>query len=260
MAKSRFEYVRHFEQVESCLRNTFIVVRIDGRGFTNFCKEHDFTKPNDRAALDLMNACAMECCQQFNEIFLGYGQSDEYSFVFRRDAKIFNRRKTKIVSLIVSLFSSSYVFYWKKYMNDKQLLSIPQFDGRIVLYPALDNIKDYFRWRQADCHINNLFNTCFWNLVKTGGMSETEAEKELSGTVSKDKHEILFSRFHINYNDEPEIFRKGSVIMEKDETSSGEDAEKNDGSKKKRPKRTKIVRQVTHIDIMKDSFWASLDL
>ena len=29
------------------------------------------------------------------------------------------------------------------------------------------NIKDYMRWRQVDCHINNLFNTTFWALVQS---------------------------------------------------------------------------------------------
>ena len=33
MSKSKFEYVKAFEQDDSLLRNTFIVVRIDGRGF-----------------------------------------------------------------------------------------------------------------------------------------------------------------------------------------------------------------------------------
>ena len=33
MAKSRFEYVRHFEQNDSCLPNCWVVVRIDGKNF-----------------------------------------------------------------------------------------------------------------------------------------------------------------------------------------------------------------------------------
>ena len=31
--------------------------------------------------------------------------------------------------------------------------------------------------------------------------------------MAADKNEILFSRFGINYNREPEIFKKGSVIF-----------------------------------------------
>ena len=32
------------------------------------------------------------------------------------------------------------------------------------------------------------------------------------GTLAADKNEILFSRFQINYNNEPGMFKKGSVI------------------------------------------------
>lgn len=33
------------------------------------------------------------------------------------------------------------------------------------------------------------------------------------GTLAADKNEILFSKFKINYNNEPEMFRKGSVVF-----------------------------------------------
>lgn len=44
-------------------------------------------------------------------------------------------------------------------------------------------------------------------------MDAKEAEKELSGTLSSDKNEILFSRFGINYNNEEDMFKKGSVVF-----------------------------------------------
>ncbi len=59
-------------------------------------------------------------------------------------------------------------------------------------------------WRFVDTHINNLYNTAFWGLVFKCGMSNREAQEELSGTLSKE-NEILFSDCGINYNDEPEI-------------------------------------------------------
>lgn len=33
------------------------------------------------------------------------------------------------------------------------------------------------------------------------------------GTVSSDKNEILFSRYGINYNNEQEMYKKGSVLF-----------------------------------------------
>ena len=61
-------------------------------------------------------------------------------------------------------------------------------------------------------HINNLYNTTFWTLVQQGGMGAREAEQRLSGTYSADKNEILFKEFGINYNNEPECFKKGTVL------------------------------------------------
>ena len=45
---------------------------------------------------------------------------------------------------------------------------LPVFDSRCVLYPDKKNVMDYFAWRQVDCHINNLYNTCFWGLALDG--------------------------------------------------------------------------------------------
>ena len=33
------------------------------------------------------------------------------------------------------------------------------------------------------------------------------------GTVSSDKNEILFSEYNINYNNLPQMYRKGSVLL-----------------------------------------------
>mmetsp|Transcript_14721 Transcript_14721/g.17205 ORF Transcript_14721/g.17205 Transcript_14721/m.17205 type:complete len:275 (-) Transcript_14721:965-1789(-) len=266
MAGSRFEYVRKFESGNDvCLLNTYMVVRIDGRGFHMFTTEHGFSKPNDERALNLMNCCAMECVKHFSDIVLAYGQSDEYSFVFRKSSSLFNRRASKIISCMVSLFASKYVMSWSEFMSDCVLKVPPQFDGRVVTYPSYKNMQDYFSWRQADCHINNLYNTCFWNLVKQKKLTHVEAKDRLSGTVSKDKNELLFSEFGINYNNEPIMFRKGSTIMWTEiaepkvdtiKTVREMESDKNVNTKlmrgKKRPKK-KIF--LSHVDMIKDSFW-----
>ena len=103
------------------LPKTYIVVRVDGRNFTKFCEAHKFHKPNDMRGLNLMNKAAKQVVNQFKDVVIAYGQSDEYSFVFKKNTNVFNRRADKLLSVIVSLFSSSYVFYFRKYFNDKQL-------------------------------------------------------------------------------------------------------------------------------------------
>lgn len=218
MAKSRFEYVKQYERDNILLQDTFIVIRIDGRGFHKFSEHYQFTKPNDIRALNLSNAAAFNVKRALKDIFLAFGESDEYSFVFKPDTELFNRREAKLVTTVVSLFTANYVQLWPKFFPDQELhvKHLPTFDGRAVAYPNLKTIKDYVSWRFVDTHINNLYNTTFWTLVLKGGMTTTEAENRLAGTLSADKNEILFKEFDLNYNNEPEIFKKGSLIY-KDE-------------------------------------------
>jgi tRNA(His) guanylyltransferase len=167
-----------------------------------------------------MNLAALNVVNSFNEIFLAYGQSDEFSFAFKRETKIYNRRAEKILTCIlyiyldiVSCFTSAYVFNWNKIFEGVELKFPPQFDGRIILYPSFENLKDYFSWRQVDCHINNLYNTTFWALVLMGKLTCEEAHSRLKGTYSKDKNEILYNQFGINYNFIEEIYKRGTLIF-----------------------------------------------
>ncbi|KAJ1799274.1 tRNA-histidine guanylyltransferase 1-like [Coemansia sp. RSA 2399] len=249
MAKSKYEYVRNFEIEDRLLPSTWLVARIDGQGFTKFTAQHGFEKPNDVRALNLMNRAATMVLESMQEIVLGYGQSDEYSFVFSRDAKAYGRRASKLSTLLVSRFTSAYVFYWNEFFPDTPLKCLPAFDSRIVVYPSDRILRDYLCWRQVDCHINNMYNTCFWALVNKGGLSQKEAEKRLSGTLSSDKNELLFSEFKLNYNNEAEIFKRGSVLIRDKRIV---DVPGPDGVP---AKRTKTFVSTLHCDIVKNKFW-----
>jgi tRNA(His) guanylyltransferase len=137
------------------------------------------------------------------------------SFVFHKDADMFDRRTYKIISTIISTFTAFYVHLWPTYFPNTPLQPphIPTFDGRAVCYPSTGNLRDYLSWRQVDCHINNLYNTTFWAMRLKGGLEAREVETQLSGTLASDKNEILWAKYGINYNNEEEMYRKGSVVF-----------------------------------------------
>lgn len=106
--------------------------------------------------------------------------------------------QSKILTSVVSTFTSAYVFNWSRFLPDTPLASLPTFDGRLVVYPTEKDVRDYFSWRQADsklsrrrclskltfparrtAHINNLYNTTFWALIQQGGLSTKDAHKRL---------------------------------------------------------------------------------
>ncbi|XP_076812244.1 putative tRNA(His) guanylyltransferase isoform X1 [Clavelina lepadiformis] len=262
MANSHYEYVKKFEISDPCLLNCWPIVRIDGKNFHKFSKLHKFKKPNDDRALNLMTKSAESVMNMCHDIVVSYGQSDEYSFVFKKSTATYNRRASKLSSVVVSQFSSAYVFHWKDFFPDQELLYPPAFDSRVILYPSDKNMRDYLSWRQVDCHINNLYNTCFWSLVHSG-MTPFTAQDELKGTLASDKNEILFSKFGINYNNLPQLYRKGTVLIREkaDVNSSGNDDEEpiseamdadlNDSKKRK------LCKPITALntDIIGDEFW-----
>jgi len=255
MANSKYEYVRLYEHQDVLLPQTYIVVRVDGRKFHHFSKRYDFAKPNDLGALTVMNDAAQGVLRDVQDIFLAYGDSDEYSFVFLKDTGLFERRSAKLVSTVVSTFTAHYMLNWSRHFPDRPLTAqgLPSFDGRAVLYPNLAVLRDYFCWRQVDCHINNLYNTTFWALVSQGGLTPDEAETRLQGTVSADKNEILFSEFGINYNNEPDIFKKGTTL--KWERMAGPAptnlSKRQEERRRKTLGKTKI--EVRHSDLIRDN-------
>ncbi|KAH7106461.1 tRNAHis guanylyltransferase [Auriculariales sp. MPI-PUGE-AT-0066] len=272
MAGSRFAYVRNFELPDPLLPDTFLVVRLDGHSFHKFSEEHSFEKPNDERALKLMDHAARALMDEFKDISLAYGQSDEFSFLLRKSCTLYNRRESKIVSTLASYFTSVYVMQWSSYFPDTSCKYPPCFDGRVVAYPAAQHVRDYFSWRQADAHINNLYNTVFWALVQQNGQTTTQAHDTLKGTVSSVKHEILFQQFGVNYSTLPARYRKGSVLVRQLEVVAPVEAAEGasfDGEAAfgphawrtsevgrptpvKRPKK-KVV--VLHEDIIENKFW-----
>lgn len=248
MANSKYEYVKDFEVNDNILPHTWIVIRIDGRAFTKFSQAHQFQKPNDLQALLLMNASAVAVVEDLADVVFAYGVSDEYSFVLRKTSTLYQRRASKLISVICSLFASSYVMNWGKYFPETKLQYAPAFDGRAVCYPSESILRDYLSWRQVDCHINNQYNTCFWNLVGSG-KSTAESQNMLKGTTADVKNNLLFDTFKINYNDLPQIFRKGSIVYRKkvEKVVKVEDGQE--------IKRLRSFAVVEHEDIIRDNFW-----
>lgn len=121
----------------------------------------------------ILPQCARRIMKEYGEIVVGYGESDEFSFVFSRSAHAYGRRAAKLQTNIVSLFTSYYVFLWSDFFPDTKLQYPPCFDARTVMYPSYQTIRDYLAWRQVDTHINNLYNTTFWRLVQSGMTSQS---------------------------------------------------------------------------------------
>ncbi|XP_057971564.1 tRNA(His) guanylyltransferase 1-like isoform X2 [Malania oleifera] len=212
MANSKYEYVKSFEVEDEVMLPNLIVVRIYGRDFRRFSEAHEFKKPNDKRALKLMRSCAASVLEEYPDIVFSYGFNDEYSFVLKRTSKFYQRRASKILSVIVSFFTSLYAIKWKEYFPGKELRYPPSFHSQVISCASMEVLQEYLAWRQNDCHVNNLYYACLWMLIKSG-KAESEAQEILKGTEKPEKNELLYKQFDVNYNKYAVLFRQGSCVL-----------------------------------------------
>lgn len=180
----------------------YIVVRLDGKGFTRLTKDvWNFEAPFDIKFRDLMvdtTEHLMSC--GFNILF-GYTQSDEISLLFHPQEESFNRKTRKIISILAAEASAKFSLLHQK---------IAVFDARICILPNTKVVEDYFRWRHEDAHRNALNAHCYWMLRKEGE-SVKVATSQVKGLNRQEKHNLLFSR-EINFNDLPSWQKRGTGL------------------------------------------------
>ncbi len=160
-----------------------IVVRLDGHGFTKLTKESwDLERPFDIKFHDIMVSTVEHLIRNCNfRIVYGYTQSDEISLLLHVDDNAFGRKERKLLSILASEASVAFSIAAGRHAV---------FDSRIVPLPGIDDIVDYFRWRQEDALRNCLESHCYWMLRKQGD-SASEAGAKIKGTPNTAKKEML---------------------------------------------------------------------
>lgn len=181
------------------LPRTYVVARIDGRGFTQLTrKKHRFDAPYDVRVRDMMIATTAHLMECGFKVVYGYTQSDEISLLFHRDDDSFNRKVRKWVSILAGEASACFSL---------ALGAHAAFDARLSLLPDRALVVDYFRWRHEDAHRNALHGHCYWRL-RAEGLSERAATEKLEGLGISDRNELLFSR-GINFDTLPTWQKRG---------------------------------------------------
>jgi tRNA(His) guanylyltransferase len=158
-----------------------------------------------------MRFCGLKTMERYPDISFSFGQSDEFSFIFKKSAELFDRKRDRLLSAIVSTFTSTFVLSWPLFFEAIPLRLLPSFDARAVLYSSFRVVRDYLSWRQADSHINALYNYTLCVLMRTG-LDGPTATALLSGTVSDEKKAILL-KHGIEFSMLPAMHRRGIILI-----------------------------------------------
>ena len=193
------------------LPNIYIVVRIDGRGFTRLTKDvYKFEAPYDIKFRDMMVETVKHLMQCGFKVLYGYTQSDEISLLLDIGEHSFNRKERKINSILAGEASGKFTHL---------LGGVASFDSRVCQLPNKKLVIDYFRWRNEDANRNALNAHCYWS-EREEGKSPKESSSRFERLSVAEKNEYLYQK-NINFNDLPNWQKRGIGIYWEEYEKSG---------------------------------------
>lgn len=211
MVNSKFEYVKAFESEEKLLHDTFIAVSIHGSNFLQFKKDHGMLFPYSDDLIRLMAASARHVMEDFSEISIGLGQDESFVFIFKRTASLYQRRRDKVLTNVISLFGSTFVYKWKLFFPNTTLKYLPIFTGNIILLPRSKIVKEFLYFEQIKM-VNKSIDQYTENIMERSGSSQVEIKDFIDNSSFGDKNELMF-RHGINFNNIPPWHKRGKIIF-----------------------------------------------
>jgi tRNA(His) 5'-end guanylyltransferase len=188
-------------------RRTFVLIRIDGKGFHTYTRH--CARPYDLDLMADMDATAAALCERVEGAKLAFVQSDEISllltdFATAQTEAWFDGNLQKICSVSASIATAHF--------NDARRTrlapeaadngALAYFDSRVWTIPQRIEVFNYFLWRQQDCSRNSISMTSQAHLPHA----------HLQGKSSDEMQEMLWQEKGINWNDLPAGFKRGRVI------------------------------------------------
>jgi tRNA(His) 5'-end guanylyltransferase len=155
-----------------------------------------------------MDNTAIDLCKQIQGVKMAFVQSDEISLVLtdfddiKTDAW-FDGNVQKIASVSASI--ATVAFNNGMYLDEDILADMSKvayFDSRVFTIPDLNDVVNYFIWRQQDATRNS---------IQMGAQS-MYSPKQLHGKNTDELQELMFQKGQ-NWNDYPAGFKRGRVIV-----------------------------------------------
>ncbi len=197
-------------------RRTFTIIRIDGKAFHTYTK--GLKRPFDDSLIEDMNATTAYLCKNIQGAKFGYVQSDEISIVLTDFDDLqthawFDNNLQKMVSVAASMATAKFnqlrmyraararEEVKRLHYDDIEKFKMAEFDARVFQIPFIDEVENYFIWRQQDAVRNSISSVA----------QSLYSAKQLHGVKTDQMQELIFQK-GINWNDYDFRLKRGAVI------------------------------------------------
>jgi tRNA(His) guanylyltransferase len=186
------------------------IIRVDGRSFSRLTK--DMKHPFDLDFRDRMIYTAKTLVKDFDAVY-AHTHSDEISILFRPDWELFSNEVEKLVSTSAAKAT-------RAFNHDHKQHRLGEFDSRIWFSGKLEDVLDYFDWRQSDCYRNAVSSVIYWHLIQDLNYTSGGATRVLEGKNTDWKLRYLSER-KIDFDSLPRWQKNGVAIYYESYTKSG---------------------------------------
>ena len=203
-------------------RRTYTIIRIDGKAFHTYTR--GLKRPFDDGLIEDMDLTTKYLCENIQGCKLGYVQSDEISLLLTdfdnlQTCAWFDGQVQKIVSVSASLATAKFNqlrilrelkseednISTNDYCNSIECTKLAHFDSRVFTIPNINEVGNYFIWRQKDAERNS---------IQSLGQS-LYSHKELENKNSSDIQEMCFQKGH-NWNDLKPEYKRGRLVLKQE--------------------------------------------
>lgn len=194
-----------------------IMLRIDGRSFSNYTKQLKLKKPFDERLRDIFIEVSKDLMEEFNPKYI-YTFSDELNLYLEHIP--YSGRIEKIDSVIASYVSASFMKHLflsrDMFEVDVSSLKAASFDCRIIQFS--DSYHKYLKWRQDEA-FRNCLNSYAQNILNQSHTNK-ETSEILFRLKKQDIHELLYEN-GINIAHVPTWHKRGVAIYKITEENEG---------------------------------------
>lgn len=186
-----------------------VIMRLDGRAFRTYLR--NLNKPFDMRFVEDMNWLTQKLCRHISGVTLAYTCSDEISLLIQtlnpQGEAWFGGKIQKMVSVAAG--------YASGLMSARRLgFDFPQggieeyepvvFDARVYTIPTLEEVNDYFVWRQLDYRRNSV----------SMAAKAVFSTRELLGKSTSDRIDMLADK-GIDYFEYSALVRRGVLTQKR---------------------------------------------
>jgi tRNA(His) 5'-end guanylyltransferase len=179
-----------------------IVARLDGKCFSGYTR--GMQRPFDERLTRTMREVTRYLVEKTNAR-IGYTQSDEITLVYCSDdpkSQVFYDGKIqKMVSVLASMATARFAIEVEAAFGREMPMAL--FDCRVFAVPSHEEATNQVLWRELDASKNSV------SMLARHHFSH----KSLQSLTAKQMQEKLFSEAGVNWNDQPDFFKRGTFLQ-----------------------------------------------